>query len=422
MDIIETIYKDLLAAVGLEGMGATGQWLFYRVLVSFLCALLMCLAFLFFKRILKPVVSRIVERTHVSWDDYLFNERVLNTTCHLIPPLLLFVLIPVIFYPLPDLPIPAYEDSLRAFFYAMTKIYIVAVIIRWCFVVLSSIRLITDEMLDHRNGYVLGVIQLLKIIVGFVGFIVIVSILINKSPVALFAGLGAAATILMLVFKDSILGLVAGVQLSANDMLRKGDWITVPQSGANGYVEEISLSTVKVRNFDNTITTIPPYSLISQSFQNWRGMQTSGGRRARPTLLIDLSSVHFCSDEECRRITATGLYSMEECPKEERVNLIAFCRAMERFLALQDGLVNTEMKLMVRQLPVTPQGLPVEFYFFLKDKEWVTYEHNMGTLMARIIAQIPVFGLRLYQAPSGTDLTGMRTDWRSAQSEDVVHP
>lgn len=422
MDIIETIYKDLLATVGLESMSASGQLFLYRVLVCLLCALLMCLAFLFFKRILKPVVSRIVERTHVSWDDHLFNERVLNTTCHLIPPLLLFILIPVIFYPLPDLPIPAYEETLRAFFYAMTKIYIVAVIIRWCFVVLSSIRLITDEVLDHRNGYVLGVIQLLKIIVGFVGFIVIVSILINKSPVALFAGLGAAATILMLVFKDSILGLVAGVQLSANDMLRKGDWITVPQSGANGYVEEISLSTVKVRNFDNTITTIPPYSLISQSFQNWRGMQTSGGRRARPTLLIDLSSVHLCSEEECRRITATGLYSMEECPEKERVNLIAFCRAMERFLALQDDLVNTELKLMVRQLPVTSQGLPVEFYFFLKDKEWVTYEHNMSTLMAQIIAQVPVFGLRLYQAPSGSDLMGMKADWQSGRSESAVCP
>lgn len=413
MYMIETIYNDLLAALGLEGMGAMGKFFFYRVLVFVLCAVLLWLAFLFFKRILNPVVSRIVEKTQVSWDDHLFNGKVLNTTCHLIPPLLLYILIPVIFYPLPGLEIPDYDDSFRSFFYSLTKIYIVAVIIRWCFVVLSSIRLITDEMLDHRNAYVSGVIQLLKIIVGFVGFIVMISIVINKSPVALFAGLGAAATILMLVFKDSILGLVAGVQLSANDMLRKGDWITVPQSGADGYVEDISLSTVKVRNFDNTITTIPPYSLISQSFQNWRGMQTSGGRRVRRALLIDVNSVHPCSDEEWSRIAATGLFQKEECPEQDRVNLIVFCRAMERFLALQEDLVNTEMKLMVRQMPVTAQGLPVEFYFFLKDREWVTYEHNMSTLLTRIMALVPAFGLQLYQAPAGRDLAVWASDHRS---------
>lgn len=418
MDLIETFYNDILAALGLDKMDALGRLAFYRLMILLLSALLMWFAFWFFKRILKPVVSRIVEHTQVSWDDHLFNEKVLNTTCHLIPPIVLFLMVPVIFYPFPDIRMPEQDEAFRHFCYAMTKIYMVAVVIRWCFVVLSSIRLITDEMLDHRNSYVLGVIQLFKIIIGFVGFIIIVSILINRSPVALFAGLGAAATILMLVFKDSILGLVAGVQLSSNDMLRKGDWITVPQSGADGYVEEISLSTVKVRNFDNTITTIPPYSLISQSFQNWRGMQTSDGRRVRRSLLIDTTTIHRCSEQECREIAATGLIDVAACPENERVNLILFCRAMECFLRSENELVNTDMKLMVRQMPVTAQGLPVEFYFFLRDKEWVTYEHNMSTLLARIITLVPRFGLKLYQAPSGRDLLALNAA-REAASQHV---
>ena len=183
MDLIETFYNDILAALGLDKMDALGRLAFYRLMILLLSALLMWFAFWFFKRILKPVVSRIVERTHVSWDDHLFNEKVLNTTCHLIPPIVLFLMVPVIFYPFPDIRMPEQDEAFRHFCYAMTKIYMVAVVIRWCFVVLSSIRLITDEMLDHRNSYVLGVIQLFKIIIGFVGFIIIVSILINRSPV-----------------------------------------------------------------------------------------------------------------------------------------------------------------------------------------------------------------------------------------------
>lgn len=406
MNAVDTFYVFLEKELGLSEMSDLAITAIYRSTAILLTFLIIWLSFYFFKRCIKPVVTKLVTKTNVAWDDFLFNEHVLNATAHLLPPLVLYLLIPFIFYELPGVAANSQETSLEAIFYCGTKIYMVAVIVRWCFALLNSIRQVTDEFLDHRSGYMLGVIQVFKILIAFIAAIIIISILINKSPLALFAGLGAAATILMLVFKDSILGLVAGVQLSSNDMLRKGDWITVPQSGADGTVIEISLSTVKVRNFDNTITTIPPYSLISQSFQNWRGMQTSGGRRVRRAFNLDVRSIVRCSEAEIQKLVQNKWIDKEKAVAlVGEVNLVIFRDAMERYLR-QCPLVNADMKLMVRQMPCTPQGLPVEFYFFLSDKEWVTYEHQMNDILSRIISFLPDFGLRIYQTPAGFDLNG----------------
>lgn len=407
MELIEMTYEQILAALNIQHWSALSHIALYRTVLAVVCVLLMWLAFIFCKRILTPLVAKVVERTQANWDDLLFNDKVMNVTCHLVPPVILYIMIPVFFYPLSDKPMPSGDVQMENLCYALVKIYMVVVAVRWCFVFLSSVRMITDTATDHRNGYLLGVIQLFKIIAGFVGFILIVSILMNKSPLALFAGLGAAATILMLVFKDAILGFVAGIQLAANDMLRKGDWITVPQSGADGTVEEISLSTVKVRNFDKTVTTIPPYTLISQSFQNWRGMETSGGRRVRRSFLFDMNSIRLCTAEERLQIKKLGLILPEDFEDEDCVNLNLFCKAIEAFL-IKSPEVNEEMSLVVRLQPATAQGLPVEVYFFLRNKKWTVYEHNQNLLLSQIIALVPVFGLRLYQAPSGSDLLAFR--------------
>ena len=243
---------------------------------------------------------------------------------------------------------------------------------------------------------------MLKIITLFLGAIGIVSVLIDKNPVVLFTGLGAAATVLMLVFKDTIVGLVAGVQLSANDMLRPGDWITMDKSGANGIVTEVTLTTVKVRNWDNSITTIPPYTLVSDSFQNWRNMQQSGGRRVMRSIYIDVRSIRFCTPEELQRFVAKGWVSADEATAET-VNLGVFRRFLEHYLS-ESSKVNSEMMLMVRQLQPTSQGLPLELYFFVTATSWVPYEHVQADIFDYVLAILPQFGLRLFQSPSGDDL------------------
>jgi miniconductance mechanosensitive channel len=202
----------------------------------------------------------------------------------------------------------------------------------------------------------------------------------------------------MLVFKDTIVGLVAGVQLSANDMLRPGDWITVAKAGADGIVEEVTLTTIKIRNYDNTITTVPPYTLVSESFQNWRGMQQSEGRRIKRSLFINLQSIRFATLEEQQAWTEKGWMKAEEV-KEGAINLTIFRTYLERYLR-DLPLVNGEMTMMVRHLQPTAEGLPLELYFFSRNKNWIPFEHLQADVFDYVLAVLPSFGLRVYQRPS----------------------
>lgn len=239
-----------------------------------------------------------------------------------------------------------------------------------------------------------------------VGVIIIVSTLIDKDPVNILTGLGASAAILMLVFKDTIMGLVAGVQLSANDMLRPGDWITMPKYGADGTVIEVTLTTVKVRNWDNTITTVPPYALVSDSFQNWRGMRESGGRRVKRSINIDMNTVHFCTLEQMKTFEKQAWMSDFEKTGKEEVNLYVFRHYLEYYLR-HNPRVNTELILMVRQLQPTPQGLPIELYFFSANKDWIPYERLQAEVFDHLLAVLPEFGLRVFQSPSGLDVLSL---------------
>jgi miniconductance mechanosensitive channel len=261
---------------------------------------------------------------------------------------------------------------------------------------------LSNQQDRFKNRPLKGIYQMLKIVVICVALIIAVSILIDKNPGYILTALGASAAVLMLVFKDTIMGLVAGVQLSANDMLRPGDWISMPKYGADGDVMEVTLTTVKVRNWDNTITTIPPYALVSDSFQNWRGMQESGGRRIKRSIFIDMRSITFCTEEQKEELRRHGWSKDLERDDEFVVNLHLFRNYLEDYLR-KHSRVNQNMTIMVRQLQPTAQGLPLELYFFSDGTAWVPYEHLQAEIFEHVFAMLPTFNLRVFQSPMGSD-------------------
>ena len=243
-----------------------------------------------------------------------------------------------------------------------------------------------------------GLIQIFQVILFFVGGIIIVSVLINKSPATLFAGLGASAAILMLVFKDTILGFVAGIQLSANDMLRIGDWIQLSDGSANGIVLEITLNTVKIQNWDNTISTIPPYTLVNTTFKNWRGMQESGGRRVDKTIKLDMNTLKLCTPDMLKRLTdeLPLLDDLEFTEDKMPTNVQLYRLYIERYLR-SHPIVNTSLDLIITQKEPTPYGLPIEVYFFLTDKIWSEFEHIQSDIFDHLLVMVQKFDLKLYQ-------------------------
>jgi len=340
--------------------------------------------FLVCRRIVAPIVVKITRKTDVKWDDTILSNKVLLAACHVIPAVVVYYMLPLAFY---DFPI------LLSFLLRLGSIYITITMVKLILVIISSLKIVADDGNSSSHQYLVSLISVLKIIIIFIAVIIVIAIIIDKNPLTLFAGLGATATILMLVFKDTIEGLVSGIRLASNDMVRKGDWITYSKAGADGVVEEISLTTVKIRNFDNTIITVPPQTLVDDSFQNWKGMQESEGRRVKRKVYFDFRSVGFIDDTI--RASLKDIIP-EDKLKHEAVNMTLFRRYVEQWL-LRRNEVNKEMLLMVRQLEATNTGLPVEFYFFLKDKEWSSYEHQLADIMEQIYAFAPKFGLKIYQ-------------------------
>lgn len=372
------------------------------------------------RQLLLRVVKRIVARTKATWDDILFEDRVLRRLCHIVPPVLIYFLLPLAFLP---------ESGMVAFVLKLLLIYVIAVVLRFVNAFLKALHDVADQKEELQGKPLKGLMQTGQVIAFFVGIILIISILIDKSPARLLAGLGASAAILMLVFKDSIMGLVSGIQLTANDMLHVGDWISMSKYGVNGRVTEVTLNTVKVRNWDNTIVTVPPYLLVSDSFQNWRPMQDSGGRRVMRSVNIDMNSVRFCTPEMLDRFRKIRLLkdyideterliaeSNEQAGVENdpepvnglhQTNLGVFRAYLERYLRSLAG-INQEMMLMVRQLQPTEKGLPVELYFFSKVTEWTVYEKVQADVFDHVLAVIPEFGLRVFQNPAGSDVRDLK--------------
>ena len=375
------------------------------------------LANLICRKIILRVVAKLVKQTKATWDDIVFNHKVMVNVSRMVAPILICIAIPIAF--------PEHADSdLLDFLRRLCLLYIIAVFLRFISALFTAVYQVYSEREQYRDKPLKGLLQTAQVILFFIGAIIIISILINQSPMVLLTGLGASAAILMLVFKDSIMGFVSGIQLSANNMLKVGDWITMPKYGADGTVIEVTLNTVKVRNFDNTITTIPPYLLISDSFQNWQGMQESGGRRVKRSINIDMTSVRFCTPEMLEKYRKIQLLTnyveetervVEEYNKEHDIdnsvlvngrrqtNLGVFRAYLTNYLRSLPT-VNQEMTCMVRQLQPTETGIPLELYFFSANKVWVAYEGIQADVFDHVLAIIPEFGLRIFQNPSGEDL------------------
>lgn len=345
------------------------------------------------RKLIIPVVRRITAKTEFRWDDYLLGNDVLNDLCRLLAPVVVYVLLPAI------LP----EDAFMSFMMKVCRIYIIIVCMKLICTMISSLYAMSSEHEKLKDHSLKGFYQMLKLVVICVGSIIIISMLIDRNPGAILTGLGAGTAVLMLVFQDTIKGFVAGIQLIANDMLRPGDWITMQKYGADGFVLEVTLTTVKVQNWDKTIITVPPYALVNDSFQNWRGMFDNGGRRVKRSLNIDMNTVRFCTSEEMDLFRQQPwMEGFEETGREE-VNLYIFRHYVEYYLR-HNPKVNSDMILTVRQLQPTAQGMPIELYFFSADTAWLKYEHLQAEVFDHILAMLHAFGLKVFQSPSGTDL------------------
>lgn len=382
MKQIQEFVENLLTSIGFDGSSVTIIRFVFLVIVSVLLA---WLAGYLCRRIV-PLVVKLTKKTENKWDNVLLNRRVLLSASNIVPAVVVWQLLPWVFYEYPVVQ----ELLARA-----TAIYITIMSVKTAVVLIDSFKYLDDSRRSSTQQYFHSFMGVLKIIMIFIAVIIVAAIVVNRNPMAIIAGLGATSAILMLVFKDTIEGLVAGIRLTSNEMLHKGDWITVPKAGANGIVEDITLTTVKVRNFDNTIITVSPKTLVDDSFQNWIGMQESAGRLVSRMVYFDFRSISIASDELKTRLAEKGYFKKEEL-KGNHINLTLYCQYMERYLRGCEE-VNAEMMLMVRQFEATNTGLPVELYFFLKEKEWVEYEHQMADIMAWAYALANDFDLKIYE-------------------------
>lgn len=403
---------DLLGWMGLTSAAdhgwdlwlAVGLVLLFVVLVDYLLRLAVVRG-----------VRRIVERTAVKWDDELFSVRVLNASCHIVSAIVLSAILPVVFEE---------HTAGRTVVSRLLDSYLVVVVCLFINAMLYASFRIAAQRPAWQDKPIKGLRQTGQGIVLFIGAILIVSLLLGKSPRILLTGLGASAAIVLLIFRDSILGFVSGIQLSANDMLKVGDWIEIEKYGADGTVIEVTLTTVKIRNFDNTIVTVPPYALVSESFQNWQAMKRSGGRRVMRSVSVDMRCVRFCTPEMLARYRKValvrdyiddteqhiaafdnehGVARDDEANGLQQTNLEIFRVYLMHYLQ-QRVPVRKDMRLMVRQLQPTETGLPLQLYFYTDTVDWVEYETIQADVFAHVLAVAGLFDLRIFQSPSGYEL------------------
>ena len=359
-------------------------------------------------------INRIIRRSSVTWDDIFIRFKMFERLAMLVPLLILDFLLPIVL---------TEHQVLSLFIDRTLSALLVFLIIRAIYAGLNAVNEIADVKMINRRLPVKSFVQLTKLFLFFIGLIVIIAVLTSQSPVYFFSGLGVATGFVMLVFRDTILGFVAGIQLAANRMVSKGDWIQMDKYGADGAVEDVTLTTVKVRNWDNTITMIPAYALVSDAFKNWRGMSESGGRRIKRSINIDVNSIKFLSDDEKNRLSkvnylkaylpqklseitaANQLISDLDMPVNGRrlTNIGTFRIYLQEFLR-QHPKIHKNMTLMVRQLAPTTEGLPIELYIFTNDTRWAYYEEIQADIFDHIFAVLPEFELQAFQNPTGIDM------------------
>lgn len=370
------------------------------------------------KRILVGTVRAVAKRSKVTWDDALIKHNVVGRIVQLVPAFIIFAGVAFV----PDL--PEYGAKLIR---NIAMGYMVLVSTMALTALLGAANTVYSSLPVAKVRPLKGFVQLLQIVVWIVGGVLIVATLLDRSPLILLSGFGAMTAILLLVFKDTILSLVASVQLTAQDMVRVGDWIEMPQFGADGDVIDVQLHTVKVQNWDKTITTIPTHRLISDSFKNWRGMQSTGARHIKRSVLIDVNSIRFQSRQEIDHFKRFALlkdyiaakeaelaayndaleYEVIEAVNTRRLTNIGTFRAYAESYLQNHPRIHKGMTLMVRQLGADAHGLPLEIYCFTNTTVWAEYEGIQADVFDHLLAIIPEFGLRIYQQPAGSDLANL---------------
>lgn len=385
--------------------------------LAMVCVILLIIAIVdrLSKFILNRFLSRLVRASKAKWDDVLLDRNVLNNLIAIIPAILLVLFLPFVFVDDPTL----YTITQR-----LSWIYLVAITLRFVLSFFSALAHILESADSYKDKPIRGTIQMLEVLFSMLAVIIMISIAVNKSPVYLLTGLGASAAILMLVFQDLILGLVAGIQLSANKMMQVGDWVVVKDKGIDGFVIEITLTTVKIRNWDYTISTIQPQALVNGSFVNWSNVFASGGRRIARAVNIDIRSIRFLSDEELQQwaenpllaefITETQLQIKAATERGDKIratslrltNLTLLRRYMHNYI-MQHPAFNKEFISLVRLLEPTQHGQPMQIYFFSNDTAWVNYEDIQARVFEYLYAIAPEFGINIFQSPSGEDIQGI---------------
>lgn len=339
-------------------------------------------------RKIENIAMHFISKSSTTWDDDLLNDRFLRAVSNLMPALVVYYLSPLVFSSI---------TGSAGWVHVATECYILWTIIFIGLVFVSNLFNALSNRERLKAYAIKGIFQMVKLVLIGIGVIMTISIIINKSPTSILMALGASAAILVIVFKDALLGLVASVQLTANDMLKKGDWIVMDSSGANGEVIDISLTTVKVRNWDNTVTTIPPYALISTSFQNYQPMRHSGGRRISRSILIDAASVRFCTPEEIADLQKEGWLDSDTFdPEVKQINLQLLRCYLEKYISSRED-IRKDMLTLVRQMDPTPTGLPLQLYCFCAYTDWKEYERVQSEVFDHVYAVVPKFGLRIYQ-------------------------
>ena len=364
MEQIKISLEKLISLTGVTGDYVPVIRYVILVIIAFLLA---WLAGWVCRRFLVPVLMKITSKTEAKWDDIIFSEKVLKSASHVIPAIVIWSLLPLVFFEYPKVA----EVVGR-----LTAIYFTVMMARTVIVFIDSFKELETGPRSSKRQYLYSICGVLKILIVFISVIVVVSIIVNKDPSTLFAGLGAVSAILMLAFQDTIKGLVAGIRLASNDMLHIGDWITVPSAGANGKVEEITLTTVKVRNFDNTIVTVSPQALVDGAFQNWQGMLENEGRKQVRQIYFDFRSLKVDDD---------GV-----------ANITKFRQHIEEWLMKKEKVV-ADKPVLVRQAEAAQAGCCVEFMFWLKAQNALDYEHDTSEVMEYIFAKASDYDLRIYQ-------------------------
>lgn len=412
--MIENYTRQLALFFEKNGFGLNSSETFSDLIVLIIALLGAIILDLIINKIGKVILDKATKKTKSNWDDILHGNSFFKRLGHLVPTF--------VFISISDKLFIHFEHWNQVIMGAV-QIYLVVLLIM---ILNSFLKSVNDIYLTYegsKNRPIKGYIQTIQIIIISFAIIVILSVLMGKSPLVILGGLGAFAAVLMLIFRDSILGFVAGIQISFNDMVRLGDWITMAKYEADGVVIDIALTTVKIQNWDKTISTIPAYSLISESFQNWRGMEESGGRRIKRSVFIDMNSIKFCDAEMLEKFSKIQIISNYVHQKErelkkynsslnideslpvngrKQTNIGIFRAYLNEYLKNKTE-IHHSMTFLVRQLQPTEKGIPLEIYVFSKVQEWAAYENIQADIFDHVLAIIPYFDLSIFQNPSGKD-------------------